>query len=136
MGQVEDKHQVRLGAVQETLFIPLAARARETQRKHPVLDDPELVRVILPALRADYRAAETYRYAPGPLLECPVFVLTGDADPEVSLEEARAWTSHTTSICEVRVFEGGHFYLTDHLDAIAASIARRLARVPVKGTAG
>ncbi len=37
MAQMEDKHQARLGAVQETLFIPLAARARETQRKHPVL---------------------------------------------------------------------------------------------------
>ena len=26
------QHQVRLGAVQQTLFIPLAARAAETQR--------------------------------------------------------------------------------------------------------
>jgi O-methyltransferase involved in polyketide biosynthesis len=32
-----DKHRVRLGAVQETLFITLAARARETQRKHPAV---------------------------------------------------------------------------------------------------
>lgn len=32
---VADRHQVRLGAVQETLFIPLAARARETRRKRP-----------------------------------------------------------------------------------------------------
>ena len=31
MGQPEGKREARLGAVQETLFIPLAARARETQ---------------------------------------------------------------------------------------------------------
>jgi O-methyltransferase involved in polyketide biosynthesis len=52
---MEDKHQVRLGAVQKTLFIPLAARARETQRKRPVLRDPkatEMVRSI------DYDAAK------------------------------------------------------------------------------
>lgn len=44
-----DKHQVQLGAVQETLFIPLAARARESRRKRPALRDPkaaELVRSI------------------------------------------------------------------------------------------
>ena len=44
-----DKHQARLGAVQQTLFIPLAARARETRRRRPVLRDPkalELVRSI------------------------------------------------------------------------------------------
>ena len=44
-----DKHQVQLGAVQETLFIPLAARARESSRKRPALRDPkaaELVRSI------------------------------------------------------------------------------------------
>ena len=52
---MEDKHQVRLGAVQQTLFIPLAARAHETRRKHPVLRDPkatEMVRSI------DYDAAK------------------------------------------------------------------------------
>ena len=43
MGRMENKHQVRLGAVQETLFITLAARARETQRKRPVLRDPRAV---------------------------------------------------------------------------------------------
>jgi O-methyltransferase involved in polyketide biosynthesis len=44
-----DKHQVQLGAVQETLFIPLAARARQSSRKRPALRDPkaaELVRSI------------------------------------------------------------------------------------------
>ncbi len=55
MGWMEDKHQVRLGAVQETLFIPLAARAREAQRKHPVLRDPKAVEM---ARSIDYDAAK------------------------------------------------------------------------------
>ncbi len=57
-----DRHQVRLGAVQETLFIPLAARARESLRKKPVLCDPkatEMVRSI------DYDAAKYGRGAGG-----------------------------------------------------------------------
>jgi O-methyltransferase involved in polyketide biosynthesis len=59
---MEDKHQVRLGAVQETLFIPLAARARETQRKHPVLRDPRAVEMLR---SIDYDAAKYGRGAGG-----------------------------------------------------------------------
>ena len=32
--------------MQETLFIPLAARARETQQKHPVLRDPKAAEMV------------------------------------------------------------------------------------------
>lgn len=46
MAGVTDRHQARLGAVQETLFIPLAARARETRRKRPVLRDPKAVEMV------------------------------------------------------------------------------------------
>jgi O-methyltransferase involved in polyketide biosynthesis len=41
-----DKLQARLGAVQETLFITLAARAAESKRKHPVLRDPRAVELL------------------------------------------------------------------------------------------
>ena len=52
---MEDKHQVRLGAVQQTLFIPLAARASQTQRKHPLLRDPKAVEMVR---SIDYDAAK------------------------------------------------------------------------------
>jgi O-methyltransferase involved in polyketide biosynthesis len=41
-----DKHKAELGTVQETLFIPLAARARETARRRPVLRDPKAVELV------------------------------------------------------------------------------------------
>jgi O-methyltransferase involved in polyketide biosynthesis len=59
MGGMENKHRVRLGAVQETLFIPLAARARETRRKHPLLRDPKAVEMVQ---SIDY---DTARYGRG-----------------------------------------------------------------------
>jgi O-methyltransferase involved in polyketide biosynthesis len=42
---VADRQQAQLGAVQETLFIPLAARARETRKKRAVLRDPKAVEI-------------------------------------------------------------------------------------------
>jgi O-methyltransferase involved in polyketide biosynthesis len=38
--------KVELGAVQETLFIPLAARVRETRRRRPVLRDPKAAEIL------------------------------------------------------------------------------------------
>ena len=61
---MENKYQVRLGAVQETLFVPLAARARETQRKHPVLRDPKAVEMVR---SIDYDTAKYGRGAGGPI---------------------------------------------------------------------
>jgi surfactin synthase thioesterase subunit len=83
-----------------------------------VLGDDELMRAALPALRADYQIAETHRCAPSDTVQCPVTVLTGDSDPKTTLDEANGWARHTTAACDVRVFPGGHFFLTDHVDAI------------------
>ncbi|BFO16871.1 hypothetical protein SHKM778_32590 [Streptomyces sp. KM77-8] len=87
-----------------------------------VLGDEEIMRMILPAIRADYRAAETYRYVPGTALTCPVTVLTGDADPHVTSEEAHAWRQHTTGAFELKVFPGGHFFLNSHAPAVMTLI--------------
>ncbi len=46
MAVMADKVRVRLGAVQQTLFIPLAGRAQETRRKRPVLRDPKAVEIV------------------------------------------------------------------------------------------
>ncbi|MEV5485499.1 MULTISPECIES: thioesterase II family protein [Streptomyces] len=78
-----------------------------------VLDDEEMLRMVLPALRSDYKAVETYRSEPGAVVRCPVTVLVGDDDPKTSLDEARCWDAHTTDACDLRVFPGGHFYLAD-----------------------
>jgi O-methyltransferase involved in polyketide biosynthesis len=46
MAGMADRVKAELGAVQETLFIPLAARARETRRRRPVLRDPKAAQIL------------------------------------------------------------------------------------------
>ncbi|MFD5543032.1 thioesterase II family protein, partial [Streptomyces sp. NPDC127079] len=91
-----------------------------------VFADEELVRMVLPAIRADYRIVENHRPAPDPLLDCPITVLTGDADPKVTADEARAWQHHTTAAFDVVTFPGGHFYLTAHAAEVATTITTAL----------
>ncbi|MEU6679658.1 alpha/beta fold hydrolase [Streptomyces sp. NPDC046925] len=91
-----------------------------------VLDDPEMLSMIMPAVRADYRALATYGMTPGASLDCPVTVLTGEADPIVSPEEAAQWEGLTSAPTEVRVFPGGHFYLQDQVGQVAAAVRESL----------
>jgi surfactin synthase thioesterase subunit len=93
-----------------------------------VLGNEDLLRMVLPAIRSDYRAAETYRYQPGPKLKCAVTALVGDADPKVSVDEARAWTDHTEGAFELHTFTGGHFYLVDELAAVLTVLSDGLSR--------
>jgi surfactin synthase thioesterase subunit len=94
-----------------------------------VLDNPEILASVLPALRADYRAVETYRAAPGATVTCPIAAMTGDADPRVSVTEARAWAEHTTGGFSLRVLPGGHFYLAERSVEATEAIRTTLRRV-------
>src|SRR5258708_23009112 len=83
-----------------------------------VLADDEMMRAVLPALRADYQATERYRCAPEITVNCPISVLTGDSDPGANLDEVNAWAQHTSGSFDLHVFTGGHFFLTAHTDAV------------------
>lgn len=91
-----------------------------------LLADDELLRMALPALRADYKAIETYRAEPGASVRAPMTVLTGDADPRVAVPEADAWSAHTSGGFDRKVFSGGHFYLAAHRKEIVSVISDRL----------
>lgn len=92
-----------------------------------LLDDPETRAMILPAVRADYRAVETHRDTPGRSVSCPVTALIGDSDPQVTAEEARDWAGRTTGPFDLRVFPGGHFYLQEHSGQVIAALSDALA---------
>lgn len=93
-----------------------------------VLADPELLEMIMPAVRSDYHAIETYRHDPQRRLDRPITVLTGDADPRVSMEEAKAWDDHTSAPIDLHVLPGGHFFLVERGDEVIALLRRELSR--------
>ncbi|MFJ2131525.1 thioesterase II family protein [Streptomyces sp. NPDC087845] len=100
-----------------------------------LLDDEEILQMVLPSIRGDYWAVETYRHRPGTMLSCPVTVLTGDRDTRVSLDDARAWREHTTGRFALETFSGGHFFINDHTEAIAGLLRRRLSELAPRPSA-
>ena len=93
-----------------------------------ILADPEMRDMVLPALRSDYKAVETYRHVPGAPVRCPVTALTGDRDPKTTVDEAAAWEAHAPAgAFELLVFGGGHFFLSSRADEVIASLRERLS---------
>ncbi len=76
-----------------------------------VRDNPELWKVLLPALRADFQMIETYAYVEEPPLDVPMLVLGGTDDPVVSAGQLMEWRQYTTQDCSVRQFPGSHFFV-------------------------
>ena len=93
-----------------------------------VLAEPELRELILPVLRNDYRAVESYVYTPAPPLRCPILALAAEADPRLTVADVDRWRDYTTGPFTLQTFPGGHFYLTDHRDAVARAVIDRLDR--------
>ncbi|TFE53221.1 thioesterase [Streptomyces sp. ICN441] len=90
------------------------------------LDDPELLAMVLPTLRADYGALAAYRWTAGPALNSPFTVLVGDSDPVVPVASVHGWARHTRQDNDVLVLAGGHFYLSERLDEVCAIVTGRL----------
>ncbi|MGA5473993.1 thioesterase II family protein [Streptomyces arboris] len=105
----------------------LAAIRRLGGTGQGILDEPELLEMALPALRADYRALGAYRWRPGPPLDLPFTVLVGASDPVVPTEDARGWLGHSTRESRMRVFPGGHFYLDEAVAEVADEVRTSLA---------
>ncbi|MEV5147594.1 alpha/beta fold hydrolase [Streptomyces sp. NPDC052727] len=92
-----------------------------------VLDDPELLEMVMPTLRADYGALGRYRWLPGPPLDIPLTVMVGTADPIVTVDDARGWLAHSTRPGDLLTFDGGHFYLDTQLPSVARAVRTLLA---------
>lgn len=93
------------------------------------LEDPDILEMLLPVIRADYRAVETYRHVPGTKLNCPISVLYGTSDPLVTTDEAHAWSHHSANSTEVHPLSGAHFYLDHETNTVADLVTNTLSRL-------
>lgn len=92
-----------------------------------VLEHRDLLNLLLPGLRADIAALETHRPGARPPLSTPLTVFGGAEDPRVPGEQLEAWRTETLAAFRVRVFPGGHFYLTERRQEVLAEVAATLA---------
>jgi surfactin synthase thioesterase subunit/glycosyltransferase involved in cell wall biosynthesis len=124
--------QFRLGHVPppeptESAFLEELKRLEGVPRQ--VLENAELLRVALPSLKADAALYRRYAYVEGPPLSCPIRAYGGVEDPNVSREHLEAWAGQTEASFKLRMFAGGHFFLTQSREALLKELVRDLAEL-------
>lgn len=99
-----------------------------------VLEHPELLKLVIPLLRADFSVCETYTYASRPPLDCPITAYGGLEDADVSREQLEAWREQTTSDFRLRMLPGDHFFINSSqallLESITLELGVLLRRLP------
>lgn len=90
---------------------------------------PELLDLVLPTLRADLEAVETYVYRQEPPLDCPIVVFGGSEDREAGAAQLREWAEHGRSSFQLQLFQGGHFFLNTSREEVVATLVAALREV-------
>ncbi|MCQ8193761.1 thioesterase II family protein [Streptomyces rugosispiralis] len=93
-----------------------------------LLDDPDVLEMVAPALRADYRA--TYEYLTGttqwPPVASPILAIRATEDETVAEEDITAWSALTTSGLTTALITAGHNLLRDRPLELAAALRHAL----------
>jgi len=87
-----------------------------------VLASREVMKLTLPVVKADFKAFDAYSCAEDVKVAAPVHAMGGDRDPYITLGDLYGWGKHTDTV-KVTMFDGGHFYLNQHVEAVAELLA-------------
>jgi medium-chain acyl-[acyl-carrier-protein] hydrolase len=95
-----------------------------------ILKHPEIMELLLPALRADVEALETFRRNPeAPKIRCQTTVFGGVLDRAVSIADLESFRDEVSGPCRIRMFPGDHFYIEPQRENLLAEIGAVLASI-------
>jgi surfactin synthase thioesterase subunit len=86
-----------------------------------LIEDPDLLDLIVPVLRADYLMLARHVPENRPV-RCPVLAVGGVDDIWVTGDHLDAWGEWTTAALTTRTLPGGHFYYRDDLPTLTGLI--------------
>lgn len=124
---------------QETYRLPRAefkAKLQDYGGMHrEILQNDEIFSFFEPIIRADFKALQAWEYQSQPLLEVPATILRGEADRITELD-MQAWQLEFAKPIQMQTFLGGHFFLFEQAEKIAAIIQTSLRSVSLSTLPG
>lgn len=76
-----------------------------------VLDNPELMRMLIPTIKADFEIEDTFQCRGSTYVRCPLTAFGGKRDSEVKAQHLLAWHTQTTERFALHILEGDHFFI-------------------------
>jgi surfactin synthase thioesterase subunit len=97
-----------------------------------IFDHPEMLRMTLDVLGADYRVCESFDYRAPPPLPVPLHVFAG-RDDDIAPERIEAWRQETEEPFSIEWFEGGHFFVRQDEPSVLRAIRYHLLGTQPEG---
>lgn len=96
----------------------------------PEIDEmPELAELMMPIMRADFRANDGYARRPGTKLRCPLATIAGENDPATGGGRGTAWADCSERPHRLTRVAGGHFFVHENAELTFAAIADAMAQM-------
>ncbi|MDN3487082.1 alpha/beta fold hydrolase [Pseudoalteromonas sp. APC 3224] len=89
-----------------------------------VLKNKEIMELYLPTLRADFQMAHEYIYKCDDVFNCPISVLGGEQDIDITLSDLESWGKHFQAPYNVHILPGDHFFVDSHSEQVLKQINR------------
>jgi surfactin synthase thioesterase subunit len=84
-----------------------------------LLADEEFAELLTIPMRSDYQAINAYACDPDVVIRADIHAMGGRDDSRVDPEVLRRWERHTTGEFTLSFFDGGHFYVNEHITGLA-----------------
>jgi surfactin synthase thioesterase subunit len=91
-----------------------------------VLEEPELMEMFLPALKADFTAYERYWFEETAPVACRLTAFRGESDPGIAPGLMDEWAPHTSGEFKLHTVPGDHFFLTESAEFVLGEIRKSL----------
>lgn len=91
-----------------------------------VLDNQEMMDLLLPILRGDFKRSETWEPTSHILQSTPILSFGGTKDDESTLNRITPWASYTKSWHKNCLIPGGHFYISEQRALLLAKLKESL----------
>lgn len=122
--QIPDPHPP-MSALPDAQFLETLERMGGVDSE--LLRQPEILQLLMPMIRADFEAIESYHYDPNvPPVRCPIMAFGGLADGRVSPEQLEGWAAHSRSYFKSQYFPGDHFFINPYRRAIIESLSMEI----------
>ncbi|MFH5232881.1 thioesterase II family protein [Antrihabitans spumae] len=96
-----------------------------------VLQNDELMKALLPTLRADFEVCETYDYVDEAPLAVPMAVFGGLHDVRVGRADLELWSAQAGADFDLTMLPGSHFFIHSAQDLLLAQLSTRLEALTV-----
>ncbi|MDJ1184230.1 thioesterase II family protein [Roseofilum casamattae] len=94
-----------------------------------IMQNPEMMELLVPILRADLKVDETYEYKPKAPLDIPLVVFGGERDSEASRTQLEAWSQHGSRQFSLQMFPGDHFFINTARSHLLQTLSQELQNI-------